>query len=218
MAGDPDLAIHHPEHMSKLKPVKYNDGGTDFWFLVVHGRRRGPGTLAATLKVGASTPPGVQTLTYDTLPGLHWCFVFTRLATSGSPVSYDITVTLDGGHAKTRRVTLDPTLAAPKLTYGSIPILYPTANSTVCPTFIASGQVVNSTPPNLCTMSSANYTANGMALPNPPNGLWLYQFTNVPNDSGYVFLVSNSTDQGSCGNITVDSVSCSQIQPPGPGP
>jgi hypothetical protein len=94
-----------------------------------------------------------------------------------------------------------------------IPIQSPAAQSSQCPQFTASGALVDGTPTTGANMwIGTTKLADGIPL-QAPLGLWLYSFSNVPENSGYTFKVTDGTHSGESDNITVDSATCG----PSPG-
>jgi hypothetical protein len=231
------LNIVEPVPGGDLVGVPYKDGGTEFLFIAVHGTARGIKKLAAMM-VTRDNNDGTL-LVFAGKPakkGLNWTFGFDRLPRKQNTYFLTVTPTDDDVSAEDNAVTVRFTVKNPGPLKGVIPVLSPLQGSTVCPTFPAWGQNgPNGLPLRAAMKGSSGLVTRGSQVQNaptnpagPPNGTWMFNFTNLPEDD-YTFFVDNDpdpngtdpfpmpggagSDQSQNPDVTVDSTNCIPAPP-----
>lgn len=230
---NPRLEVLHPTHCETVKAVPYPPEDPKSYFVLVQGRKVGGIKELFGLLVDPSAPdrPHVPTFVSDT--GATWALGFADLPMEAKP--YILVVGIKGrqlakGDATTHRakwhcvVTVEFSVeglrvakpvkgARPKDKVDTITVLYPPPNGTVCPTFVAYG-LQPSTDAESAMMGT---TITGTSVPGP-NGIWMFQFTNVPTGD-YDFTVTNNAGaNGGSADVTVDPMACAPVVGPPPPP
>jgi hypothetical protein len=204
----PQLKIHHPEPGAAVRPTHYIDNGTPYYFVPVFGRAHGFKNLVASL---VSLDNTVILKGTPIKLGMHWVVGLLRLPTSEK--TYHLLVgQTDNDKGPHLVATVEFTvLATPAASdkRGNIPINSPLAGGSICPTFTAWGSLYQNRPTTGATMNSIS-GADLSLTKNLPPGIWMYQFNNLPEDSGYTFTVTDGVPADTSVNddITVDASAC----------
>jgi hypothetical protein len=214
--GPPQPA--HPPPRTDAVPAAYLDGGAPYYFLAAYGRAGGlpqPCPAKPLVACLVDQDPHGGTAVYPGVlhrAGLYWVIGFPRLPQKGTTYFLMVGRTDDPANPNLSAV-LQVKVVAPGVRPldGSIPINYPTADSTVCPSFVAYGSLVNNTPTTGASMSNTGNNVSGVPITTGvPPGIWMYQFSNVPEGSDYTFSVTDGTNTGQAADITVDQSVCGQ--------
>jgi len=218
------LEVHAPRPFEPVYAAEYKVAkGTRHYFIAASGRARG--TLLKNLVACV-----IDQDTSDVFPGkllvagIHWIIGFALPAKANR--KYHLLV--GGTEADLKSManlvaTVEFIVPGPaKSHFGGIPIQFPQAGSTICPQFTAYGSLFNNTPTTGATMQilGSDPIDGTPVTTNVPPGVWMYQFINVPEASGYTFTVTDSPgpDTGENDGITVDSTACGVVVGPPPPP
>jgi hypothetical protein len=106
-------------------------------------------------------------------------------------------------------------------TRGNIPIQYPPTDTTAGASFMAYGSDgPNGSPDHAAMQLGGGNVAVGVKVNTGVNGSWVFQFTDVPDNNGYTFVVSKTApaDSGSTVRITINSADNPPVAAPPPPP
>ena len=212
------LQVLCPQPFQKQPAASYPTGTPTNYFVVASGRVRGTGgKLTACLidrinRVAYFANPVVKT-------GSLWSAAFPGLPMKVATYLLVVTQT-DADLTKTGNLvaTVEFEVVAPHSgSKGDIPIQYPGPGDTVCPSFSAYGSDGTGGPTTTAKLQDGTPVSNSTPVPGLPAGTWMFQFTNVKNDT-YKLIVSNASQQGENDGIIVSSDDCTPIGAPPPPP
>ena len=198
-----------------MAPFPYTVNGQHYYFVPVNGLARGVPNLVACMIDQASNTP------YAGVPmrqGMHWIIGFSLPPNNNA--RYHLLVGQTGAQGGNLATTDECTIGPANVLRAAIPITYPAAGATLCSNFTAYGSLVGGNNATGATMESNNNTYNGTAVTQGvPPGMWMFEFTNLPDGDDYVFTVTDAAgNTASVANLTVDAGSCTIITaPPPPG-
>lgn len=215
----PRLVVHHPHPATEVTGLPYTSNGTNYFFVAAFGRACGFNPVNQGLVACLLGQDGHVVARGKLLQGgMHWVIGFEELPAKKEKYHLFIGQTDAPAGVANQTATLEftvvvhapPVAAAPPRPFADIPVQYPPSNSTICPQFTASGSWVGGTATTGASMwRNGAKVADGTPVPVPP-GLWMYSFTGIPENTGYVFQVTDSPgpDTGGSNNITVDLAAC----------
>jgi hypothetical protein len=226
----PYLEVDQPEPHSIAHAAEYTVGTTKYWFLTASGLQLHIPRLVACLidlDAAASTPavyPGTVlsmatewVIGFSGLPPQKKTYLLlvaeagTADAKSRDP-AVAVEFTADGPHGAKKSKSKKSKIK----TAGSIPIQYPGSNSMVCPSFSAYGSNgPNGTPTSASMQQDGQQAIAGTALPGVPNGIWVFQFSNLPDSplgtSYTLSVLGPGGDSGQSTGLVVSSLSCNPV-------
>jgi hypothetical protein len=231
------LRVLHPLPGAEVTALPHNHDGAPYYFLGVMGQARGftftRGNASVQLTKRGDANPLTIIDVQVVIQGMHWFVALARLPREEAEYTLSVKRT-DANDPPEQKVTFKlkkPTAAvkAPSPVAGQaapggqegyggdIPIQFPSAGLTICPTFTATGSDGITGPPTSAAMSQGGVQVDAETPAPVPgvNGVWYCQFVGLPENSGYTLTASNSSDSGSKTNITLDSGACAG-PPPGP--
>jgi hypothetical protein len=228
--------IDHPAPYDVLKPTVYAcaEDEVEYWFFAAQGRTRCFSCKSESLLAwliphdGGAAIQGKLLLSKNentTKPGMNWIFGFEGITPcrDQTGMRFHLFVGQTGASKNIGNLATSVEFALLEhdgpLTGGNIPVDRPRGDSVVPSTFYACGSLLNNAPVTGATLKGNGMSFDGVVVSDVPAGTWMYKFSNIPDNSGYTFNVSDGTNYGSVDDITVDStVSPPSSAPPPPPP
>lgn len=227
------IILNHPCRFETVHATPYRgqQAGADRYIIVCSGMVHHIGKLVASLTSQADNSVYAAAGIHS-MHGLYWVAWFKELpAPQAGGTRYHLLVGETGQDkgAGNRAIQVDVLVALPgskgrqsrrvSLLNGNIPIQYPASNSTVGNSFIAAGAPANGVPDDAVMRLQNNPDVDGAWVDTGDNDIWMFQFNNVPDGTGYDLIVSNGTGgAGSNSPITVDGTQAPPQNAPDPPP